>query len=128
MNQKIAIALTILFILIGLKDVFNVLYFYSNQDYFIKKYCINVTRPEILCHGKCYLSKQLDKSVNDHKKAISLTQLFDHLELKVVPIRLILCVSFVKKLAKEMNWNFDRNLYRSDYCSTHFHPPPMMIS
>lgn len=33
-----------------------------NYDYIVKVLCINKSRPEIHCNGKCYLSKELAKT------------------------------------------------------------------
>ena len=39
-----------------------------NYDYITKVLCINKSRPEIHCNGKCYLSKQLAKT-NDSESS-----------------------------------------------------------
>lgn len=33
-----------------------------NYDYIVKNLCENKAKPEIMCNGKCYVSKQLAKS------------------------------------------------------------------
>jgi hypothetical protein len=38
--------------------------FYENQKIIADKYCINKSKPQLHCNGKCYLTKQL-KALND---------------------------------------------------------------
>ncbi|MEI6677649.1 MAG: hypothetical protein WCL21_03515 [Mariniphaga sp.] len=37
-----------------------------NKDYIAKKLCINRDQPHSCCEGKCYLEKQLKKSVDNN--------------------------------------------------------------
>ncbi|UKB79279.1 MULTISPECIES: hypothetical protein [Chryseobacterium] len=39
-----------------------------NYDYIVKVLCINKSRPEVHCNGKCYLSKELAKT-NDSESS-----------------------------------------------------------
>ncbi|SIS97238.1 hypothetical protein SAMN05421786_103504 [Chryseobacterium ureilyticum] len=36
-----------------------------NYDYIVNTLCVNKSKPEIHCNGKCYLSKELAKTNND---------------------------------------------------------------
>lgn len=38
------------------------------KDFIIKNYCINKSRPELHCDGKCYLAKQLKKAEQEDQK------------------------------------------------------------
>lgn len=38
------------------------------KDFIIKNYCVNKSRPELHCDGKCYLAKQLEKAEQEDKK------------------------------------------------------------
>jgi hypothetical protein len=38
------------------------------KDFIIKNYCINKSRPEMHCDGKCYLAKQLQKAEQEDQK------------------------------------------------------------
>ncbi len=38
------------------------------KDFIIKNYCINKSRPELHCDGKCYLAKQLEKAEQEDQK------------------------------------------------------------
>lgn len=39
-----------------------------NYDYISKELCINRDKPMSMCHGKCYLTKQLQKATEQEKK------------------------------------------------------------
>ena len=56
------------------RPVFPAFEYVANYDYIAKVLCINKDQPELNCNGKCYLMKQLAKSVtkeNDPKKTAS---------------------------------------------------------
>lgn len=36
-----------------------------NYDYIVNTLCVNKSKPELHCNGKCYLSKELAKANND---------------------------------------------------------------
>lgn len=36
-----------------------------NYDYIVNTLCVNKTKPELHCNGKCYLSKELAKANNE---------------------------------------------------------------
>ncbi|CAD0223012.1 hypothetical protein KYG33_16670 [Chryseobacterium sp. D764] len=48
-----------------LRPLVPVVEYAVNYDYIIKVLCVNKSRPEIHCNGKCYLSKELAKANNE---------------------------------------------------------------
>jgi hypothetical protein len=42
-----------------------------NKAYIIKEYCINKSKPDLHCDGKCYLKQQEVKEAQQEKKAAS---------------------------------------------------------
>ncbi len=57
----------------------NVLYYQLNIDYIVEKYCVNKTRPQLKCNGKCYLNKKLQLqqgSTETSEKTILITEAF----------------------------------------------------
>jgi hypothetical protein len=38
------------------------------KDFIMKNYCVNKSRPELHCDGKCYLAKQLEKAEQENQK------------------------------------------------------------
>ncbi len=49
-----------------LKPLVPMLDYVINYDYISKVVCINKTKPELHCNGKCYLSKELAKSTQEN--------------------------------------------------------------
>ncbi|RMG83363.1 MAG: hypothetical protein D6707_01185 [Bacteroidetes bacterium] len=63
----------ILFLTAFLHQFFPVINYFVNYDYISKELCENKDKPELKCHGKCYLQKELKKtSDNAPLKAIRL--------------------------------------------------------
>ncbi|WP_313093052.1 hypothetical protein [Chryseobacterium flavum] len=60
---------SILFTLyMGLRPLVPLVEYAVNYNYIVKVLCINKSRPEIHCNGKCYLSKELAKT-NDSESS-----------------------------------------------------------
>lgn len=61
--------LSIFFIIIYLSYVFRVVFpfvdYIINYDYIVNVLCIEKDNPENNCHGKCHLSKELQKQVDE---------------------------------------------------------------
>ncbi|WP_207430886.1 hypothetical protein [Sabulibacter ruber] len=57
---------TILLLLVMLSQAFSkffiVLDYEANKDFISKVLCINREKPQMKCHGKCYLAKKLKKA------------------------------------------------------------------
>lgn len=51
-----------------LRPLVPVIEYAVNYDYIVKVLCINKSRPEVHCNGKCYLSKELAKT-NDSESS-----------------------------------------------------------
>jgi hypothetical protein len=43
-------------------------YYTINKDMITQKLCVNKSKPQLHCNGKCYLSKQLKKAAENEKK------------------------------------------------------------
>lgn len=56
-------------------QTFTVVNFYTHQNEIEAEYCVNKDKPELNCHGKCHLEKQLNNAVVTEKNLpTSLTQ------------------------------------------------------
>ena len=55
----------------GLQSIFPLAlyaYYDVNQHYFATVLCVNKSKPELKCEGKCFLKKQIDKSEKEESK------------------------------------------------------------
>lgn len=63
----------ILSVLLAFRPLIPLLDYTINYNYIAKELCENLAQPEILCNGKCYLAKEISKTVDDEKKPESKT-------------------------------------------------------
>ena len=61
MKNIIAIFLSLLVAATAFKDLVVIASFKANQQYIATNLCVNQNKPELSCHGKCFLNAQLDK-------------------------------------------------------------------
>ncbi len=126
MNGRIAIMLTVLFISVGLRDVFTILHFYSNQAFIIENFCVNKDQPEKSCQGKCYLIKQLEENDGKQSEDLPFNRSFSHFELKMLPKESVIHGLLANKLDGKGEYSFESLLYTSDYSSRVFQPPEIL--
>lgn len=60
MRQGIAIFFAFLMMSVSCKDLIQYAAFKLNQEYISSVFCINKSKPEMKCDGKCYLKKLLE--------------------------------------------------------------------
>lgn len=62
MQSLCTIILLTLILSIAFRDTIQIVTFYANQDYIASTLCINKNKPELLCSGKCVLTKQIEEN------------------------------------------------------------------
>lgn len=74
--------LSYLLILLTLSSGFTRLYFYVgyelNKSYIATILCENISKPELMCSGKCYLVKKIKQAEKSHQKTTSKRFISDH--------------------------------------------------
>ena len=101
--------------------------FKINQEFIIEFFCINKGEPELMCNGKCYLTKQLEETESPQnqdipyqiKQEIEITLFLDRFEITIDP-----------KLTEESNPHCFVELvspYSSPYINGIFWPPDRTI-
>jgi hypothetical protein len=94
-----------------------------NYDYITKELCENRMKPELMCNGKCYLSKELVKTTqeqgNKSPQKISLNSIDNFI------INESLDESFILKSGALKNSvsSFYTNIYNLLLYNQFFHPP-----
>lgn len=66
MKQGLSILLALLIFSVSVKDLSIYVAFKINQNYIAQNRCVNIDKPELECHGKCVLEKEL-KASKDQK-------------------------------------------------------------
>lgn len=70
--MKIVFAIILLFTITvsPIQQISHVLYYSLNIDSITEKFCVNKTKPELRCHGKCQLVKKLNQTKTNQDKSI----------------------------------------------------------
>lgn len=82
MKQIFAISMSLLFLMLSMKDVVVYVSFKANQDYIIDNFCENKTIPQVMCYGSCFLADQLEIQ-NESQENAPLQQVEDYKEVVV---------------------------------------------
>lgn len=95
-----------------------------NQDYIAEFLCINKEKPELQCHGKCHLVKQLEKQQETNPLS-SLRISLENYPIGFVTIFCISDFSFFTNLRKNQI-SFYQKLYDFSYNYSAFQPPDLV--
>ena len=68
MKQLIGVFMIFLCLLVGFQQTLFFVHFELNKSQIEKEHCININKPEMKCHGFCYLKKKLEKAENNRDK------------------------------------------------------------
>ena len=122
MNKVFSITMTILFLLVSFQQALIIVHFKLNQDAIEKEFCVNKAKPELQCHGKCHLKKELretEKNTDLELRSIS----------KKIDIALNTNIEFQVPLLKTITFKkvpIYRQLDRLEPCLEIFVPPPIL--
>lgn len=77
MKKVFSFTMTMLFLLVSFQHALIIVHFKLNQNTIEKEFCVNKTKPELQCHGKCHLKKELEKSDNTDLELTSIGKKID---------------------------------------------------
>lgn len=77
MKKFFSITMTILFLLVSFQQALIIVHFKLNQQNIEKEFCVNKAKPQLQCHGKCHLKKELEKSDNTDLELTSISKKID---------------------------------------------------
>ena len=108
-----------------LKPILPTIIYYANYDYITTELCENKDKPELGCHGKCYLEKLQNEitPITQDDKPVAI----EYLLVKEYPVTTI-DVSAYDSVALDIfrrlkNPNFSKHFVISEYSISIFHPP-----
>ncbi|MEN9611074.1 MAG: hypothetical protein RLZZ628_1888 [Bacteroidota bacterium] len=126
--KNILIALLIAAVLIqAFATVGVIMRFQANQDYYARVLCVNKNRPELACHGKCFLMQQLQSEFEQEQSAER-----QHLQKLLDRDTILFCnhftclnfkVTFLPFFQNTENPLFINQLHPLALCSAIFRPP-----
>ena len=121
MRKTIAIAFSLLILLLAWKDLVIYGLFKVNQDYIAEVLCINRAKPELKCNGHCHLSKTLEENNNPQKKSPIVPQQ-DQQNAQFTQINKISIHLYMLNQGKQ-KLRFEKLLLPDSYPYDIFHPP-----
>jgi hypothetical protein len=117
-----------LFVSIAFKMLMAPIFFVNyelRKDYIIKNYCVNKSRPEMHCDGKCYLAKQIQKAEQEDQKQATNDFISKLLSFEVIQRSNLFDNYFQQKTFEEKtatNYFYKNNLSHT-HTFSFFHPP-----
>lgn len=111
-----------------LKPILPIVIYYINYDYIVSELCENKDKPEMGCHGKCYLEKLTEKiEPREQDKPIATIPLL----LEDYPISSLDFDSYESVIPdtfkKTLKPNFSKHFLISENSFSIFHPPKFTI-
>ncbi|MFC6269667.1 hypothetical protein [Frigoriflavimonas asaccharolytica] len=116
--MKYLISVFIIFT-IAIKPILPVVNYAVNYEYISENLCENRDKPELTCHGKCFLIKELFKTQNNSTTNITKVNSIDNFIAQDIFSFKMSTIFILER--KFSNTYFD--FYNLKYTSTIFHPP-----
>lgn len=120
MRKVFSITMTMLLLLVSFQQALIIVHFKLDQKNIEQEFCINKAMPELQCHGKCHLKKELGKSDSTDLELTSIG--------KKIDIALTSYLEFTVSVLKAINSNkvlFYKELELLEPCLEIFVPPPI---
>ncbi|MFH6964224.1 hypothetical protein ACHRVK_17685 [Flavobacterium plurextorum] len=120
MRKVFSITMTMLFLLVSFQQALIIVHFKLDQKNIEQEFCVNKTKPELQCHGKCHLKKELEKSDNTDLELTSIG--------KKIDMTLMSNIDFKVLVLKAINSNkeiFYKEFGQLEPCLEIFVPPPV---
>ena len=93
MRSVFSFIMTLIFLFVVSQQAVVIMNFKLNQKAIIEQFCINKSKPELQCNGKCHLTKELQETEDTPSEKIINTRNFDlafssnfEIELKIPKI------------------------------------------
>lgn len=94
-----------------------------NYDYIVNTLCVNKSKPEIHCNGKCYLSKELAKTNDSESSPLQKTK---NTGQKILDIYILPDITEISVTEKKLFFNFNfiyETAYSFLFLKSIFKPP-----
>ncbi|WP_417940900.1 hypothetical protein [Flavobacterium sp. RS13.1] len=120
MRKVFSITMTMLLLLVSIQQALIMVHFKLNQKNIEQEFCVNRARPELQCHGKCHLKKELEKSDSTDLELTSIG--------KKIDMTWISNIEFKVPFLTAINSNkvlFYKEFWKVEPCLEIFVPPPI---
>ena len=108
-----------LVLLINFQQEVIIVCFKLNQEVIEQKYCINKSKPQLQCHGKCHLKKELQEKENSGSGWVHLSKNMDIIPLSILEFEM----EEVSSLNRRIVFFYKDNRYPAPYIEILLPPP-----
>ncbi len=108
-------------LIIAMRPALPLMNFVVNYDYIAQNLCENRDRPELSCHGKCYLAKEIAKTEKQQSTDNSVK--ISSLDIFIVKDIMDATMILLPENPDQVRFSSYRNDYHSDFNADIFHPP-----
>ncbi len=122
----VAILFATLILAVSAKDLLMWSSYKINQAFIEKTICINRDRPEVMCHGKCYLTKKIVEDKGENKSTIPIPAPDDMKQL--VYFQTIFQAEFNSFLKAKHKTLFQTSTFTGQSCLVDIFQPPRAYS
>lgn len=122
MKSVFSITMTMLFLLVSFQQVLIIVHFKLDQKNIEQEFCVNKAKPQLQCHGKCHLRKELEKSDNTDLELTGIGKKID----MVLASNIEFAIAIVKAV-KSGKTIFYREFELVEPCLEIFVPPPIFF-
>lgn len=120
MKKVFSFTMTMLFLLVSFQEALIIVHFKLDQKNIEQEFCVNKARPELQCHGKCHLKKELEKSDQTDLEFTSIGKKID-----MVLVSNIEVPALIKKAIKSSKIADYKEFGLLEPCLEIFVPPPI---
>ena len=125
MNKLITTYLFLaLYVIAMLKPMFPIVDYFINYDYIAEQLCENKNKPILACYGKCYIAKEIQKSLPD--SPIGENSKIPKIDFDKYPITTTSIDKYVALYCnhlQKLKFVYGRNKKVKKYIEDIFHPP-----
>ncbi|GAA3634276.1 hypothetical protein [Flavivirga jejuensis] len=123
MHKLTALFFVLLYTVAMLRPIQPYVEYLLNQDYIAEFLCINKDKPELQCHGKCYLVKEIEKQQENDSNSLRVS--LENYPIGFVEILQIKTFQTFKLASKKTRFPYQK-LYYFDYNYSAFQPPDLI--
>lgn len=127
MKKILSISLVLLILLQSFSKVWIIISFRINQEYIAKVLCVNRNKPEVLCSGKCILTKQLKADEGQTGKSLPQKSKEQQETTYCFEVLQWLLDKPEKSAAVQKHPTFYQHPHASAFAMSVFHPPDTLI-
>lgn len=114
----LTISLSVLMLMASIRDIAFTAYFYTQQNALAQKYCINLDKPEVMCHARCYLHENLSHDQEQNQLITSLGS-----KIVLMKVQQDELPNLFPIINKAVPLAYNTVLYKQDYHGNILQPP-----